>query len=135
MKRTILAVVALSAASVAMAGGNHYPQKQQSTAAIAGASSAAEAKSIAASLSASGATGGSNSLGGNKTIAIGSASAPSPAQCVVVLPELFGAVTIMVDNRTCQLGNLSRGYLDVGDLVKAEKVLDAMAAELKVKVE
>lgn len=135
MKRVVIAAIALSAASVAMAGGNHYPQKQQGTAAIAGASSAAEAKSIAASLSASGATGGNTSFGDSKTIAIGSASAPSPAQCVVVLPELFGAVTIMVNNRTCQLGNLSRGYLDVGAFVKAEKVLDAMAAELKVKVE
>lgn len=137
MKRIAVAIATICISTSTFAGGKSYHSPAASpTAAITGAHSAAEAKSVAASLAASGPTSSEAgaSVGNSRAFAIGAASAPSPAQCVVVLPELFGAVTIMADNRACQLGALSRGYIDVGAQGKAERVLDALAAELKVEV-
>lgn len=141
--KAILAATILMSSSMAFAGGHPATHKQQpaTTASIAGAHSASEAKANAAALASGGyssAAGGSGSsdnsvnFGGSRTFAIGAASAPSPTRCVIVLPELFGAFTAWKTNRLeCGIA-VAEQYIMSGKEDKGVAILDRIARELEL---
>lgn len=145
MKRSIIIGFCLSFSTLSFATGNHNDGNGSNDTNVnnnigirTSAASNAEAKSAALAIQNQGllnsnganANNGGVNIAGSKSFSIGAASAPTPTNCVVVLPEFFGAITITMVNRyDCGIA-LSHAYTQQGQYDKAVEILDTIRNEL-----
>lgn len=67
---------------------------------------------------------------GSKSFSIGAASAPTPATCTAILPEVFGAITITYTMRyDCGIA-VAMAYVRAGKEEEGVQILDKIRAEL-----